>query len=122
MGDLFVFPGIIFGLFYSLAGMAHLIEGKKGKEALIYSKELIKPYIIKYSDYLLAVIIIILFVTAVIIYVVDKLMIFLTSKNLYFFTNVADYFETLVIINAGIFFIVFLYLIYSQLRRLNQTA
>ena len=41
---LLVVPGIVFGIFYSFANMAFLLDGKKGYGALVSSKQLVKPF------------------------------------------------------------------------------
>ena len=45
---LLIIPGIIFAIFYSFANMAFLFDGKKGYEALIFSKQIVKPYLGKF--------------------------------------------------------------------------
>lgn len=41
---LFIVPGIIFSVWFSGAGFAFIFDGKKGSEALSYSKSLVKGY------------------------------------------------------------------------------
>ena len=48
---LLIVPGIIFGVLYSFAPLAFLIDGKKGQEALVFSKAIIKPNAWKYIGY-----------------------------------------------------------------------
>ena len=45
---LLVIPGVIFSILYAFCYMAFLVDGYKGKEALVYSKALIKPRVWRY--------------------------------------------------------------------------
>jgi len=58
---LLIVPGIIKGVYYNFSGMALLIDGKRGKAALIQSQKVIKPNVVKYlvSYFLTAIILII---------------------------------------------------------------
>lgn len=46
---LFIIPGIIFGVLYGFAQFCFLIDGKKGKEALVASKMIIKTNLKEFS-------------------------------------------------------------------------
>jgi len=58
---LFIIPGVIVGVSHNFSGMAVLIDGKRGKEALIRSQEIIKlntkEYLISYFFILISAII-----------------------------------------------------------------
>lgn len=56
---LFLVPGIIFGILYSFANLAFIVDGKKGKQALIYSKQLVKPAIWRLMGNLLVIVLVI---------------------------------------------------------------
>ncbi len=52
---LFIIPGIVFSVFYALANMAYVVDGQKGKSALILSKRLVEPNFFKFVGYSLVV-------------------------------------------------------------------
>ena len=57
---LLIIPGILFGILYSFSNMAVLLDGKRGQEALVYSKQIIKPQFWSYVGYSAAVAVIML--------------------------------------------------------------
>ncbi len=52
---LLIIPGIIFGIYYSFSYLAFIVDGKRGNEALVFSKSIIKPNIGKFIGNSLAV-------------------------------------------------------------------
>ena len=45
-----IVPGLVVAVYYLMAGLAFLIDGKKGREALAFSKAMIKPRIFFFLD------------------------------------------------------------------------
>ena len=45
---LMIVPGFLFSIYYSFSFMAYVLEGKKGMQALAFSKDLIQPNFLKF--------------------------------------------------------------------------
>ncbi len=46
-----VIPGIYFSTLYSFASLAYISDGKRGQEALVFSRQLIRPHLRRYWGY-----------------------------------------------------------------------
>jgi len=78
---LFIIPGIVFGVLYNFSGMALLIDNKRGKEALILSRNIIKPNLSKYLAYVFLMLLILLVFCWSILVSFDGFIIFFTIKE-----------------------------------------
>lgn len=113
---LFIVPGIIKGVTYNFSGMALLIDGKRGKAALVQSQAVIKPNTAKYlvSSFFVAIILIIACVS---------ITINLNSIITYFYLNRKTSLVGVVICSQIVlyataisFFLTFYYCLYTNLR------
>jgi len=113
---LLIVPGVIKGVFYNFSGMALLIDGKRGKEALIQSQTVIKPNVVKYlvSSSFVAIILIIVCVS---------ITVNLNSFITFFYLNGKTFLAGVVICSeiglyaiAISFFLTFYYCLYTTLR------
>jgi len=110
-----VIPGMIFGFLYCLSGMAMLIGGKKGGEALTYSKKLIRSQLIESIASVAFFLMMVFSLGGIVIFLCDELV------ALFFFAghvNIArliDYMEIGIIINGMIYMAIFGYYLYRRL-------
>lgn len=113
---LFIVPGIVKGIFYNFSGMALLIDGKRGKTALMQSQAVIKPNAAKYlvSSFFTAIILIIACVS---------ITINLNNVITFFYLNGKTSLAGVVICSqiglyatATSFFLTFYYCLYTTLR------
>ncbi len=113
---LLLIPGMIFGIFYSFANLALIIDGKKGTQALIYSKHMVKPAVWKFVGNVLALVLIMIPLNFFIAFAVAMI----------FGQNDANYFElmpaiggaitSIVIAITGSYASVFFYSLYKELK------
>ncbi len=113
---LIILPGIIFAGLYGFAPLVLLIDGKKGEEALRFSKEIVKPFLIQYFDYLFFVVLLLFSFFAPLIIILDLWINQLLSKEQFSIAHSIYYGECLLIIGAGIYFVIFYYFLYKELK------
>lgn len=110
---LFIIPGIIFAVYYSLVAFVLLIEDRKDKTALKRSKELVKGYWWAIAGRFLLVGLIGL----VIIIILSLPLLAMEEKSVQFqiFNQVVGIFEFL----YGLFFTIYSYLIFKDLQQIK---
>jgi len=113
----FLLPGVFFFFLYSFSGISILCEGKKDKEALIYSKTLISSHLSEYFDHLILLAMFQCASISLFLLTLDLLKQFLYYRELFLFEKiisffVMDFFVMLVIIFCQIFF----YNLYQELK------
>jgi len=111
-----VIPGIIFGVLYSLAPMAMLIDQKRGFEALIFSKRIVKQTCVKYLDYLLLTTLLLFAFFVPIVIFMDMLINFMLSRGMYSGAIIVDYSEILVLLFVVNYFMMFCYFLYQEMK------
>ena len=112
----FVVPGVIFGVFYSMSSLAFLVDGKKGAEALQFSRSIVRPSL---GGVALDIFLVLVFLITLIfppIYALDTLVEFFYIKDLLLFPEAIDALEILLIFMFVVFFLVYLYQLYKALR------
>jgi len=112
---LFIVPGIVAGIFYSFSGMALVVGGKRGKEALTFSWDITRPNIKKYLLHVLSMSAFLLVACTAIILYFDSVLVFLELRGQFFWADVVDYFEIGFVVMSGIFGLVFFYYLYREL-------
>ncbi len=113
---LFVVPGIIFGIFYCLSGMAFVIDGKKGEDAFIYSRKIVRT---NFAACVGCVAFIVLFLSAVcaaVVVFLDGLIVLARLKGHLLLANLIDAAEVLTILASSVFLLVFVYYLYKELK------
>ncbi len=112
---LLIIPGIIFGIFYSFSHLAVILDGKRGQEALVYSKSIIKPNVGKFLGNSLVV-----FALLVLINIfVDKTKLFVDTQ---YVGNAGVSFMTSLLVVAiqacaGAYGTIFSYCLYKELKK-----
>ena len=109
-----IVPGIIFAVLYSFHSMALLMDGKKGMEALKFSKDLIKPHVFLYTGYLLVLLSSIFAFSYPLLFILD----FLKEASPLWVEKILSYLQVLAVGMVVNFGIVFYYVIYEELTRI----
>ncbi len=119
-GLLLIIPGIFTFFLYSFSGPALVLDGKKGKEALLFSRQIIACNLNVYFD---MVVIMTIFQMALFMpfyLVINQLHRILYLRSFYVFSNVAD---LMLYLLAGIHFVIFqifFYCLYEELKKLKE--
>ena len=111
---LFVVPGIFFGILYSLSGMALLIDGKRGNEALEASQQIIRPDFFKYLGHITLLFLILFAACTPGIIILDTLMYFLSSAGYFLIALWVSYVEIGILLSVSIFMVIFGYYLYKN--------
>lgn len=109
-------PGLVSLILYSFSGLAFIVDGKKGVEALQFSKNIIKPNIIKYLDYLLFIILILSLLGVPVILLMDTLMDVSLLKDYDALAQIIDDAEKVIILMGTVFACVFFYHLYEEMK------
>lgn len=114
---LLVVPGIIFGIFYSLSGMAFVIDGKKGEAAFVHSRRIVQANFVAYVGYILFIFLFLSAMCASVVVLLDGLIVLARLKGHFLLANLIDAAEVLTILAASVFLLVFVYYLYMTLSR-----
>lgn len=113
---LLIIPGVIVGVLHNFSGMALLVDGKRGAEALIRSQEIIKFNIKKYLvSYFL------IFISSIICWMLitlnldNVITLFKLNENI-FLSRMVIYLEISLCALVASFFLTFYYCLYAALR------
>ena len=112
----FLLPGLIFGILYSFSGLAFLVDQKRGTEALILSKKIIKQSLVQFLGYSLLALLYSTGIAFPMIYSLDLISNISYEKGWYFVVFMIEYGEYIVIGMSSILFLVFFYSIYQELK------
>ena len=113
---LFIIPGIIFGIFYSFWYLAFLIDNKRGNEALIYSKKIIKPNFWPYVGYSLVLVFIMVVVYLLIGFVVKLLFGVPVRGSFSLMPTIGSFFRSILEGIVSIYATIFCYKLYKELK------
>jgi len=113
---LLIIPGVIFGVYYSSSSLALIVDNKRGQEALKLSQMVIKPNFTKYLTCLLLMFILLLIACVLFIFVFDTYIVLFTLRGKLFLAEVIGFLEVTWIAMAGVFFYVFYYYLYKDLK------
>jgi len=113
---LLILPGLYYAVLYSFAGMALLVDGKKGKEALELSRKMVKPNLKIYLVGSLNMLVLLLAVCIVYKFFFDRLAIFFLMNDINIMVDVIDNLSVIFVFLAGVYFLVFHYCMYKELK------
>jgi len=119
---LFVIPGIVAGILYNFAGMALLVDGKRGQEALQHSKEIIKQNFFDYLFSTVMMLTVLMLICAAFILLFDNLILIFVLQKIYFSAMLIDLLEISIILLSGIYFLIFYYYLYKDLQKKTGEA
>lgn len=114
---LLIIPGIIFGIYYSYAYLAFIVDGKKGNEALIFSKSLIKPNIGKFIGNSLAVGLILFVVIFALNWVIGIIFGVADKNHVTLSAQIGGLIDATCNVILGFYGTVFSYLLYEELKK-----
>lgn len=113
---LLVVPGIIFGIFYCLSGMAFVIDGKKGEAAFVHSRKIVQAHFMACVGYVSFIVLFLSAVCASVVVLLDGFIVLVRLKGYFFLANLIDAVEVLTILASSVFLLVFVYYLYKDLR------
>jgi len=113
---LFIVPGILFAIFYSLAPLALIVDEVKGNRALQFSKKIVKKNIVKYLDYLLYTFVILYLLCVTFISLLDWVGLYFLKRGRGIVFTAVNYIEYASLFVAALFFFVFCYFLYEELK------
>jgi hypothetical protein len=119
---LLVIPGIIFGVLYNFAGMAIAVDGKKGKEAFVFSKEIIGTNLYDYLYCTIPVLAFLALFCAGFILYLDILIAYFSLIGNTFLAKGIDFLEIGLVAMTALFFLIFYYFLYKTLRDKKKNA
>jgi hypothetical protein len=114
---LLVVPGIIFGIFYCLSGMAFVIDGKKGEAAFVHSRRIVQAHFVACVGYVALIVLFLFAVCAEVVVFLDGLIVLARLKGHFLLANLIDAAEVLTILAASVFLLVFVYYLYTALSK-----
>jgi len=114
---LFIIPGLVFAVLYSFSGYAFLIDGKKGNEALVFSKKIIKPHVVEFLDYVLFILAVLFAACYPLISIFDVCAFMFYRKGNSFLVEIFLSLQWIVLIAGLNFLFVFLYYLYQEMKK-----
>ena len=114
---LLLIPGIVMAVIYNYSVLAFLIDGKKGQDALMMSKKIIKTHYNKFLDYMLFMFLIYLVTCFPIILVLDLWISGFWYVSRFLLVYIFEYVQIYCIILLGIFPVIFYYYLYQELKQ-----
>jgi len=113
---LFIIPGIIILGLYSFSAYALVFDGKQGKEALNFSKDIIKKNAVKFLGHVMAMIVITAVIYLSIIFSQEVLFKVHVSCYLSAGATVGELLQDVTTIIMGIYPVIFCYLLYKDMK------
>jgi len=113
---LLIVPGVVFGIHYNFSGMACLIDNKRGAEALIMSRKIIKPNLSKYLKCVILSLVILLAFCVIFLFNMHYLIIFFSIKDKLFMARMFEYIEFSFVALTGSYFLTYYYYLYGHLK------
>ena len=119
---LLIIPGIIVGVLYSFSVLAFLFDGKQGKEALHYSREIIKSNVCAFMIQVAAMLSITLAFYALIIFVLEVVFKVHAQCAYTVSSRIGEGLQDIITIALAIYPLVFFYMLYNELKQRTQSA
>ena len=111
-----IIPGIIFAVLYSAGGMAALVDNKAGDEALAFSRKLIRSNLNFYLDNLLFLAVSLSGVIWALVHISTYLIELTILKQIYLLTAFVGLLQYVILAYGAIFFLIFYYYLYLELK------
>lgn len=111
-----IIPGIYRASLYSFAWISVLLDGKRGEEALEFSKKILKPNLVKYLDYLLFSFLGTFFICVPFLICLEFVLEYSFLKEVYWMLHIINIIEAIMLVLAGHFLIIFLYCLYEEFK------
>lgn len=114
---LLIVPGIIFGIFYCLSGMAFVIDGKKGEAAFVHSRRIVQANFVACAGYVSFIFLFLFALCASVVISLDGFILFARLKGHFLLANLIDAVEVLTILASSVFLLVFVYYLYAAFSK-----